>query len=105
MLLTMPPPFAASALVAGTFGPSGPGTYPAWLGAGVLLPELGPVALLAEYNELPEVTASGRRTTEDRFSENGEFLPNFLSAENALVAELPLAAVSAMLAGGLDGAR
>lgn len=70
----------------------------------MLLPELGPVPLLAEYNELPDVTAPVRRTTEDRLSENGEFLPNFLSAENALVAELPLAAVSAMLAGGLDGA-
>jgi len=104
MLLTMPPPFAASALVAGTLGPSYPGIKPAWLGAGVLVPEPGPVPLLDEYKDSPTLGRPGLRMTEDRFNENGESLPNIFNALNALVTELPLAVVSAMEDGGLDDA-
>lgn len=84
MLFTMPPPFAAAALVDGTFGPSFPGMNPSWLATGVLEPEPVPVPLLDEYKEPPVPRPPFLRTTEDRLRLNAELVPNFRRAEKAL---------------------
>ena len=70
----------------------------------MLDPEPEP-ALLEEYSEPLTDTRPGFRMTEDLFKENGEFMPNFLRAENALVELAPLAPESAIEVGGLDPAR
>ena len=96
MLLTIPPPLAASALVSGTFGPSFPGTRPSWLGAGVLLPEPEPVRvpLLDEYNESLVLLKPDFLITEDRLRLKGDPTPNFFKAEKALLRVPVLAAES-----------
>ena len=107
MLFTMPPPFTASALVAGTFGPSFPGIKPTWLGAGVLEPDPVPVRvpLLDEYNDGPVVLVF-LRTTDDRLMLNAGFALKRLSAENALTIVPELSTDMSMLAGvGADEAR
>lgn len=104
MLLTIPAPDAASALVAGTLGPSLPGKKPAWLGAGVLEPELCPVPVDDEYKE-STVLRPGRRTTEERCKLKGELTPKRFRAENALAVVLEDLTDSPIDEGGADGAR
>ena len=85
MLLIIPPPAAASALVDGTFGPSLPGTKPNWLGAGVLEPDPVPVPLLEEYKEPGAPPLPFLRRTEERLRLKAVLALNLFRAEKALV--------------------
>ena len=86
MLLTMPPPPAASALVEGTLGPSLPGTKPSWLAMGVEDPDPDPVRVpvLEEYSDPLVRLNPDFLIIEERLRLNAELTPNLFKAESAV---------------------